>query len=83
MNPSITESDILDALQEFRGRPSQRPKGVFTTKEAAKAKGVSVSTVQRWLKGLEAEGRLEVCSFRAPRVNGAPYPITAYRIKKK
>ena len=82
---TATTSDILAALRdaEFRERVPERPRGVFTAKEAAKAKGVSLSTVQRGLTKMRDEGKLEVLTFRGSRINGYAYPITAYRLKKK
>ena len=82
---TITTSDILDALRgsEIRERTPDRPKGVFTAREAAAAKGVSLVTIHRWLRRMAAEGRLDVLSFQGQRINGSAYPITAYRLKKK
>lgn len=77
----ITTEDILSAIE--LPATVERPAGAFTAKEIAKAKGVSLSTVMRWLHTVEAAGRLEVFKIPGMRLNGWGYPLTAYRIKKK
>lgn len=78
---TINEAEILEVLASLRAGDQNRPAGVFTSEEGARAAGVSIKTFVKHLHRIKAAGRLEVVSITVIRIDGKPQPVSAYRIK--
>lgn len=77
----VTQDDLLDALRQALTTPVAGEG--LTGPELAQAMGCSISTARDALRGLQAEGRLEVVNVRRQRIDGRTMMVPAYRIKGK
>lgn len=77
---SVTESDLLDALQTARHASDEGPTDAHTTEELAMALDVDARLARRQLRALWQQGRIETVRVRRPAMDGRRCVVVAYRL---
>ncbi len=74
----ISAQEIVEALNG----PAQYPDGAFTTEEVHRRTGASIPRIQRALRILREQGRLEVMRVKRESLDGRMLSHTVYRVKE-
>ena len=76
---SVTETELLQALQDALCLEGE---DASTTKELARATGMSVNRVQASLLALKEEGKIECVRVMRTTVDDRFHPRPGYRLKQ-
>ncbi len=78
MAASITEQQILDAINAARKHDDSNPHGALTCKEISKATGMGKGWVTKMLGDLAETGTIKVTRIHKTRLDGMQQWVPAY-----
>jgi DNA-binding Lrp family transcriptional regulator len=81
MRMTITEGEILEALQSALQHPAHEDDGAVTVLEIAEKEGMSIATVRRGMKRLIGQGKATCVHVRRVAMDGRLQRVPGYRIR--
>lgn len=80
---NITESELLQAIQDAMQATPDNPSGALTREDLQDQLELSTYSVRKFLKQLHKAGKLEVVKVYRETIDGVKRPTPAYRIRSE